>query len=218
MRCICLVCGNQCCSCGAILASRACLRTHLKDSVRRGFCRASLAKGSPTQRIVEFSPMSCSLCGAQLSENGAALAHMAAHLRTFLPHGDLVQQSSHTAYVFACTLLFTQHVYDSRGVLCSFDCDSDQSFLASQMENWQRTFASTQPERPTKVRCNSNATGSKDDLERQLLFISTRFGLRNARDVSLLNSICYSTVKLSKDHAVCVAAAEARRANATRTR
>ena len=63
----------------------------LKDSVRRGFCRASLAKGSPTQRIVEFSPMSCSLCGAQLSENGAALAHMAAHLRTFLPHGDLVQ-------------------------------------------------------------------------------------------------------------------------------
>ena len=23
------------------------------------FCRASLAKGSPTQRVVEFSPMSC---------------------------------------------------------------------------------------------------------------------------------------------------------------
>ena len=86
-----LVCGNQCCNCGAILASRACLRTHLKGSVLRGFCRASLAKGSSTQRIVEFSPMSCSLCGAQLSENGTALAHMAAHLRTFLPHGDLVQ-------------------------------------------------------------------------------------------------------------------------------
>ena len=32
-----LVCSNQCCNCGAILASRACLRTHLKDSVRRGF-------------------------------------------------------------------------------------------------------------------------------------------------------------------------------------
>ena len=80
-----LVCGNQCCNCGAVLASRTCLRTHLKDSVRRGFCRASLAKGSPTQRIVEFSPMSCSLCGAQLSENGAALAHMTAHLRTFSP-------------------------------------------------------------------------------------------------------------------------------------
>ena len=75
-----------------------------------------------------------------------------------------------------------------------------------------------QPERPTKVRRNSNATGSKDDLERQLLLISARLGLRNARDVSLLNSICYSTVKLPKDHAVCVAAAEARRAHATRTR
>ena len=86
-----LVCGKQCSNCGAILASRACLRTHLKDSVRRGVCRASLAKGSPTQRIVEFSPMFCSLCGAQLSQNGAALAHMAAHLRTFLPHSDLVQ-------------------------------------------------------------------------------------------------------------------------------
>ena len=106
----------------------------------------------------------------------------------------------------------------SRRVLCSFDCDSAQSFLASQMENWQRTIAATQPERPTKVRRNSNATGSKDDLERQLLLISTRLGLRNARDVSLLNSICYSTVKLPKDHAVCVAAAEARRAHATRTR
>ena len=40
--------------------------------------------------------------------------------------------------------------------------------------------------------------------------ISTRLGLRNARDVSLLNSICYSTVKLPKDHVVCVAAAETR--------
>ena len=39
-------------------------------------------------REVQRSPMSCSLCGAQLSENGAALAHMAVHLRTFLPHGD----------------------------------------------------------------------------------------------------------------------------------
>ena len=86
-----LVCGNQCCNCGAVLASRTCQRTHLKDSVRRGFCRASLDKGCPTQRIVECSPMSCTLCGAQLSENGTALAHMAAHLRTFLPHGDLVR-------------------------------------------------------------------------------------------------------------------------------
>ena len=68
------------------------------------------------------------------------------------------------------------------------------------------------------IRRNSNATGSKGDLERQLLLVSTRLGLRNARDVSLLNSICYSTVKLPKDHAVCVAAAEARRAHATRTR
>ena len=71
------------------------------------------------------------------------------------------------------------------------------------MENWQRTIAATQPERPTKVRRNSNATGSKDDLERQCLLISTRFRLRNARDVSLLNSICYFTVKLPKDHSVC---------------
>ena len=102
-----------------------------------------------------------------------------------------------------------------RRVLCSFDCDSAQSFLASQMENWKRTIAATQPERPTKVRRNSNVTGSKDDLERQLHLISTRLGLRNARDVSLLSSICYSTVKLPKDHAVC---AEARRAHATRTR
>ena len=88
------------------------------------------------------------------------------------------------------------------------------------MESWQRTIAVTQPERPAKVRRNSNAaaTGGKDDLERQLLVICARLGLRNARDVSLLNSICYSTVKLPKDHAVCIAAAEARRAHATRTR
>ena len=43
-----LVCGHQCCKSGAILARPACLRTHLKDSVRRGFCRASCAKESPT--------------------------------------------------------------------------------------------------------------------------------------------------------------------------
>ena len=62
---------------------------------------------------------------------------------------------------------------DSRRVLCSYDCDGAQSFHASQMENRQRTIAAIQPERPTKVRRNSNATGSKDDLERQLLLIST---------------------------------------------
>ena len=86
-----LVCSNQCCNCGAILATRACLRIHLKHSVQRGFCRASHAKGSPTQTHVEFTPCRCSLCGEKLSEKGLAHAHMAAHLRTFLPDGDLVR-------------------------------------------------------------------------------------------------------------------------------
>ena len=109
-----------------------------------------------------------------------------------------------------------RYMIDSRRVLCSFDCDRAPCFLTSHMESWQRTIAATQAERLAKVRHNSNApaTGSKDDLERQLLFICARLGLRNARDVSLLNSVCYSTVNLPKDHAVCVAAAEARKANA----
>ena len=50
-----LVCGNQCCNCGAILASRACLlNTSQRFRATEVFCRASLAKGSPTQRIVEI--------------------------------------------------------------------------------------------------------------------------------------------------------------------
>ena len=118
-----------------------------------------------------------------------------------------------------CCSLNTDMI-DSRCVLSSFDYDGAQFRLTSQMESWQRTNAATQPERPAKVRRNSNATaaGGKDDLERQLLVICARLGLRNARDISLLNSICCSTVKLPKYHAVCVAAAEARRAHATHTR
>ena len=79
---------------------------------------------------------------------------------------------------------------DSRRVLCSFYFDGAQCFLTSHVESWQRTTAVTQAERPAKFRRDSNApaTESKDDLERQLLFICARLGLRNVRDVSLLNS------------------------------
>ena len=174
----------------AAIAARSWRAEHVCEHISKIPCDEVFVE----PHIVEFSPMSCALCGAQLSENGTALAHMAAHLRTLLPHGD-VWSSNHLCLRVR---YFSLNAYmpDSRRVLCSFDCDSAQSFLASQMENWQRTIAATQPERPTKVRRNSNATGSKDDLERQLLLISIRLGLRNARVVPLLNSICYSTVKL----------------------
>ena len=44
-------------------------------------------------------------------------------------------------------------------------------------------IAATQAERPAKRRnSNTSAPGNKDDLGRQLLFINTRLGLRNARD------------------------------------
>ena len=162
-----MVCGNQCCNCGAILARRVCLRTHLKDSVRRGFCRASVAKGSPTQRIVEFSPMSCTLCGAQLSENDTALAHMAAHLRTFRPRGDLVRSiiSFYMCVALSlCTLLFSSNTFliDSRRVLC---------WRAGREPSQRHGLSGLH-----KVRRNSNApaTGSKDDLERQLLSTCAR--------------------------------------------
>ena len=117
--------------------------------------------------------------------------HLLTWLHIFAHFSHMVIWSSNHLCLRVRCCSHNTYMIDSRRVLCSFDCDSAQSFLASQMENWQRTIAATQPERSTKVRRNSNATGSKDDLERQLLLISTRLGLRNARDVSLLNSICY---------------------------
>ena len=101
-----------------------------------------------------------------------------------------------------CTLLsLNTFMINSRHALSSFDCDSAPYLL---WESWQRTMAATKAERLAKVLVATQVRQrrSKDDLERQLLFICARLGLRNARYVSLLNSICYSTVKLPKDHAV----------------
>ena len=196
-----MVCGNQCYNCGAILASRACQREAQRSELLNFLRCLVLCVVRSCQKMVR---------------------HLLTWLHIFVHFSRMVIWSSNHLILHVCLRVrccsLNTYMIDSRRVLCSFDCDSAQSFLASQMENWQRTIAATQPERPTKVRRNSNTTGSKDDLERQLLFVSTRLGLRNARDVSLLNSICYSTVKLPKDHAVCVAAAEARTSHATRTR
>ena len=75
-------------------------------------------------------------------------------------------------------LSLNMNMIDSRRVLYSFDCGSAPCFFTSHMESWQRTIAATQAERPAKRRnSNAPAPGNKDDLERQLLFISTRLGL-----------------------------------------
>ena len=86
-----LVCGNQCCKSGAILARPACLRIHLKDSVRRCFCRASCARKAQRNELWNF--LRCLVLSAERSGQ-KVIRHLLtwlAHLRAFLPHGDLVR-------------------------------------------------------------------------------------------------------------------------------
>ena len=189
-------------------------------------CEQNLLDGSvchaafPTRETCTKSQKLCRIrlglwCGAILPSRVCLRTHLCAtrHLRTWLHtfahsfhmviwfRNHFILHVCHPRYLYARCCSTNTYMIDSRRVLCSFDFDSAQCFLTSHMESWQRTIAVIQAQRPAKFRRNTNATAteSKDDLQRQLLFICARLGLRNVRDVSLLNSICYSTVKLPKD-------------------
>ena len=62
--------------------------------------------------------------------------HLLTWLHIFAHFSRMVIWSTNVCLRARCCSLNT-YMIDSRRVLCSFECDSAQSFLVSQMENWQ---------------------------------------------------------------------------------
>ena len=123
-----LVCGKQCCNCGAILTSHVCLRTHLKDSVRRRFFRASLARKG-AQRNELWNSLRCAvLCVVRICQN--MIRHSHTWLHTFAhsfhmvmwPVNHLILHMCHLRCLCVRCCPFNTNMIDSRRVLCSFEC------------------------------------------------------------------------------------------------
>ena len=67
--------------------------------------------------------------------------HLLTWLHIFAHYSHMVIWSSnHLCLRVRCCSINT-YIIDYRRVLCSFDCDRAKSFLANQMEHWQRTIA-----------------------------------------------------------------------------